>query len=168
MIAGIKKDLEALVSVLKDAGAKRAMLLDMSVASHCPLLESASAPLEEKLKEMLKDEFIAPVISNVTAKPYSTKEEALELLPEQLVKPVLRIVILKVQYILNFRSPEGIDTLGIVTHNTYILMFLPESIYNKILGIVRILVFINKYIEKLFLVAPEYILKIPEEDIGIQ
>jgi len=89
VIAGIKKDLEELVAVLKEAGAKRAMLLDMSVASHCPLLESASAPLEAKLKEMLKDEFIAPVISNVTAKPYSTKAEALDLLPQQLVKPVL-------------------------------------------------------------------------------
>lgn len=89
VIAGIKKDLETLVQVLKDAGAKRAILLDMSVASHCPLLESASVPLEAKLKEMLKDEFIAPVISNVTAKAYSTKAEALDLLPQQLVKPVL-------------------------------------------------------------------------------
>lgn len=89
VIAGIKKDLEALVPVLKDAKAKRAMLLDMSVASHCPLLESASEPLEAKLKEMLKDAFIAPVISNVTAKAYNTKDEALDLLPQQLVKPVL-------------------------------------------------------------------------------
>jgi len=89
VIAGIKKDLEELVAVLKEAKAKRAMLLDMSVASHCPLLESASAPLEEKLQEMVKDNFIAPVISNVTAKAYHTKEEALTLLPQQLVKPVL-------------------------------------------------------------------------------
>jgi len=89
VIAGIKKDLEALVPVLKEAKAKRAMLLDMSVASHCPLLESASAPLEAKLKEMLNDAFVAPVISNVTAAPYSTKAEALDLLPQQLVKPVL-------------------------------------------------------------------------------
>jgi len=89
VIAGIKKDLELLAPMIKEAGAKRAMLLDMSVASHCPLLESASAPLEAKLKEMLKDTFIAPVISNVTASPYSTKAEALELLPQQLVKPVL-------------------------------------------------------------------------------
>jgi len=89
VIAGIKKDLELLAPMVKEAGAKRAMLLDMSVASHCPLLESASAPLEEKLKEMLKDDFIAPVISNVTAKAYNTKAEALELLPKQLVKPVL-------------------------------------------------------------------------------
>jgi [acyl-carrier-protein] S-malonyltransferase len=89
VIAGIKKDLELLAPMLKEAGAKRAMLLDMSVASHCPLLESASAPLEAKLQEMLKDDFITPVISNVTAKAYSTKAEALDLLPQQLVKPVL-------------------------------------------------------------------------------
>jgi len=88
VIAGIKADLVPLVDILKEAGARRAMLLDMSVASHCPLLESATAPLAEKLTEMLKDDFIAPVISNVTAKPYSTKAEALELLPQQLVKPV--------------------------------------------------------------------------------
>jgi len=89
VIAGIKKDLELLAPMVKDAGAKRAMLLDMSVASHCPLLESASVPLEAKLAEMLKDDFVAPVISNVTAKAYNTKAEALELLPQQLVKPVL-------------------------------------------------------------------------------
>jgi [acyl-carrier-protein] S-malonyltransferase len=89
VIAGIKKDLEILAPMVKEAGAKRAMLLDMSVASHCPLLESASAPLESKLKEMLKDDFIAPVISNVTATAYSSKELALDLLPQQLVKPVL-------------------------------------------------------------------------------
>jgi len=88
VIAGIKKDLECLAPILKEAKAKRAMLLDMSVASHCPLLESAVAPLAEKLQEMIKDNFIAPVISNVTANAYATKEEALELLPKQLVLPV--------------------------------------------------------------------------------
>jgi [acyl-carrier-protein] S-malonyltransferase len=88
VIAGIKKDLEKLVPILKGAKARRAMLLDMSVASHCPLLESATAPLVEKLEEMIKDNFIAPVISNVTAQKYSSKAEALELLPQQLVSPV--------------------------------------------------------------------------------
>ena len=88
VIAGIKKDLEVLAPILKEAKAKRAMLLDMSVASHCPLLESAVEPLSQKLNEMIKDEFIAPVISNVTAQPYASKEKALELLPQQLVLPV--------------------------------------------------------------------------------
>ncbi|MCK5853598.1 MAG: ACP S-malonyltransferase, partial [Sulfurovaceae bacterium] len=74
--------------ILKEAKAKRAILLDMSVASHCPLLQSAVDPLSAKLNEMIRDTFIAPVISNVTAKPYATKAEALELLPQQLVLPV--------------------------------------------------------------------------------
>jgi [acyl-carrier-protein] S-malonyltransferase len=65
------------------------MLLNMSVASHCPLMAPATAPLAGKLEAVLKDEFGAPVISNVTAKPYSTKAEALNLLPNQLISPVL-------------------------------------------------------------------------------
>jgi len=89
VIAGIKPDLQKLEPILKEAKARRAMLLNMSVASHCPLLESAVVPLAEKLKEVLKDEFIAPVVSNVTAKKYDSKAEALELLPKQLVSPVL-------------------------------------------------------------------------------
>jgi len=89
VIAGIKSDLEELVSVLKEAKAKRAMLLNMSVASHCPLLDSAKEPLKAKLDEVLKDEFIAPVVSNVTAKMYSSKAEALDLLANQLTSPVL-------------------------------------------------------------------------------
>ena len=89
VIAGIKSDLVKLEPVLKEAKARRALLLNMSVASHCPLLESATAPLAEKLSEVLRDEFIAPVVSNVTAEKYSSKEEALDLLPRQLVSPVL-------------------------------------------------------------------------------
>ncbi len=88
VIAGIKKDLEELVPILKEAKARRAMLLNMSVASHCPLLNSAVEPLAQKLEEVIRDNFIAPVVSNVTAKKYSTKKEALELLPKQLVEPV--------------------------------------------------------------------------------
>jgi len=89
VIAGLKPDLQTLEPILKEAKARRAMLLNMSVASHCPLLESATAPLAQKLEAVLKDEFTAPVVSNVTAQMYSTKAEALELLPKQLVSPVL-------------------------------------------------------------------------------
>jgi len=89
VIAGIKSDLVKLEPILKEAKARRAMLLNMSVASHCPLLESAVSPLEKELSKMLRDTFIAPVVSNVTAEKYSTKAEALELLPRQLTSPVL-------------------------------------------------------------------------------
>ncbi len=87
--AGIKSDLASLESTFKEAGAKRAILLGMSVASHCPLLESAVAPLQESMEEAFKDEFIAPVISNVTAQRYESKEEGISLLAKQLTAPVL-------------------------------------------------------------------------------
>ncbi len=88
VVAGMKNDLISMEQAFKDAGAKRAILLDMSVASHCDLLAHAQEPLTQLMKNMIKEEFAAPIISNVTTKPYSTKEEAVFLLKEQLVKPV--------------------------------------------------------------------------------
>ena len=87
VLAGLKADLESLVDTFKTAGAKRALVLDMSVASHCELLESAVENLKPYLIEFLNEEF-SNVISNVSASNYSTKDEAVELLASQLVKPV--------------------------------------------------------------------------------
>ena len=88
VVAGMKADLASLEQTFKDAGAKRALLLNMSVASHCELLSSSQEPLAELMSNMITDSFSAPVISNVTTKAYSTKEEAVSLLKDQLVKPV--------------------------------------------------------------------------------
>jgi len=88
VVAGMKEDLKSLEQTFKDAGAKRALLLNMSVASHCELLKSAVEPLGELMEKMVTESFEAPVISNVTTKPYATKDEALQLLKEQLTKPV--------------------------------------------------------------------------------
>ena len=88
VVAGMRADLVSLEQTFKDAGAKRALLLNMSVASHCELLVSAQEPLAELMSNMLKDNFSAPIISNVTTKAYNTKDEAVRLLKEQLVKPV--------------------------------------------------------------------------------
>lgn len=88
VVAGIKEDLQAMESVFKEAGAKRALLLNMSIASHCPLLESAMEPLGEAMERMISDTFSAPIISNATTEGYSTKAEAIERLKVQLVQPV--------------------------------------------------------------------------------
>ena len=87
VLAGIKADLESLVDVFKASGAKRAIVLDMSVASHCELLQSAVESLKPYLEKYLKDEFM-PVISNVSTNAYTTKAEAIELLASQLTSPV--------------------------------------------------------------------------------
>lgn len=88
VMAGNRADLGSMESAFKEAGAKRAMLLNMSVASHCPILEPAAAPLKEALACALREAFLAPVVSNVTAEKYQSKAEALELLPKQLMLPV--------------------------------------------------------------------------------
>lgn len=88
VVAGLKADLQSMESVFKEAGAKRALLLNMSIASHCPLLESAQEPLAAEMEKMVNDTFAAPVVSNVTTGKYATKAEAVALLKDQLIKPV--------------------------------------------------------------------------------
>jgi len=88
VVAGMKSDLISLEQTFKDAGAKRALLLDMSVASHCELLSPAQQPLADLMSNMINDSFEAPIVSNVTTAKYNTKAEAVELLKDQLIKPV--------------------------------------------------------------------------------
>lgn len=87
VLAGIKSDLESLVETFTAAGAKRAIVLDMSVASHCELLTSAVENLKPYLEEYLAEEFL-PVVSNVSTEKYTTKDEAIDLLASQLTSPV--------------------------------------------------------------------------------
>ncbi len=89
VVAGKKSDLSELESEFKEAGAKRAMLLNMSVASHCPLLKSAQVELDGYLQKFISDSFVAPIVSNVSVDSYDTKEDAVKLLNAQLVSPVL-------------------------------------------------------------------------------
>ena len=87
VVAGVRADLAKYEVKFKEAGAKRAMLLNMSVASHCPILEPASVKLASELEGVVAENF-APVVSNVNAKIYTDKNEALVLLKEQLTHPV--------------------------------------------------------------------------------
>ncbi len=88
VVAGIKEDLQEMESVFKEAGAKRALLLNMSIASHCPLLSTAMDPLGEAMEAMVSDSFNAPIVSNASLQRYATKEEAIKWLKVQLIQPV--------------------------------------------------------------------------------
>ncbi|RDU72554.1 [acyl-carrier-protein] S-malonyltransferase [Helicobacter aurati] len=88
VLAGIKQDLHIAAEECKRAGAKRAMLLKMNVASHCPLLSAAIPPFKGLLETNIQDS-TTRVISNATLELYHTKQEALRFLTEQLISPVL-------------------------------------------------------------------------------
>ena len=88
VLAGIKEDLESVSDTLKEAGAKRTLLLKMSVASHCPLLQDSIPPFKALLETSINDSNIE-IISNANLSLYKTKEEALQNLTQQSDKPVL-------------------------------------------------------------------------------
>lgn len=89
VLAGKKADLIQNEEKLKSLGAKRALLLPMSVASHCPMLESMRQDFEALLEELLEEKCVNPIISNATTQAYQTKQEAKKLLSKQLISPVL-------------------------------------------------------------------------------
>lgn len=88
VLGGIKEDLSALEVEIKGLGAKRTLALPINVASHCPILEDMKSDFKSILSEKLKDNFNFPIISNTNAKPYDTKQQAIELLSNQLILPV--------------------------------------------------------------------------------
>ncbi|WP_394955315.1 ACP S-malonyltransferase [uncultured Helicobacter sp.] len=89
VLAGKKSDLSACESEIKALGAKRALLLPMSVASHCPMLEPILSEFGALLEESLSGDASVPILSNATLQTYQSKQEAKELLSKQLIAPVL-------------------------------------------------------------------------------
>ncbi|ANV97907.1 malonyl CoA-acyl carrier protein transacylase [Helicobacter enhydrae] len=89
VIAGKKADLLSCESSFKALGAKRALLLPISIASHCPLLEGMCQDFQILLQETITNDFSHQILSNATLQPYTTKQEAIPLLTQQLTMPVL-------------------------------------------------------------------------------
>lgn len=73
---------------LKEAGAKRALLLPVSGAFHSPLMQSAADEFKEILDSLSFSTPICPVITNVIAKPETDPQVLKGLLVKQLTSPV--------------------------------------------------------------------------------
>lgn len=88
VLAGSKSALNHIEKDIKSLGAKKFVMLPMSIASHCPLLNSISDEFRDVLNNYLLDSFKFEIISNATMESYNTKNKALDLLTMQLIKPV--------------------------------------------------------------------------------
>jgi len=82
--AGVAEGMER----AKEAGAKRAVPLNVSGAFHSPLMASAEAGLAAFLESIEIREPRIPVVSNVTAEPVTEAGAARDLLVRQLTSPV--------------------------------------------------------------------------------
>jgi [acyl-carrier-protein] S-malonyltransferase len=88
VISGEVAGVERAMALAKEAGAKRAMRLNVSGAFHSPLMQSAEGGLTEILAvtELRDPEF--PVYANVDAEPVTGAAAARERLVRQLTSPV--------------------------------------------------------------------------------
>tara|TARA_Y100000766_G_scaffold281598_1_gene293388 strand:- start:779 stop:1726 length:948 start_codon:yes stop_codon:yes gene_type:complete len=88
VIAGEKKGIEKILENAKDFGAKRALLLNISVPSHCSLMDSVASELREKLNSIKINEPKIPVLNNIEASVYKNSLHILDGLSNQVRKPV--------------------------------------------------------------------------------
>lgn len=88
VIAGHTQAVERAMAMAKAAGAKRALLLPVSVPSHCALMIDAAQRFTEAVNKVVISQPDIPVVQNVDASAHVVPDEIRALLLEQLYKPV--------------------------------------------------------------------------------
>ena len=88
VLSGAKTAVEAAAKAAKDAGAKRALMLDVSAPFHCPLMQPATEELAPALSAIRWQTPTMPVIANVTAQPNADPGQFTALLTEQVTGQV--------------------------------------------------------------------------------
>jgi len=88
VISGEKAAVEIACEKLKEAGAKRALILPVSGAFHSPLMKSAADEFGKYLETVEFNDAKCPVITNVTAEAETNGAKLKSLLVEQLLSPV--------------------------------------------------------------------------------
>ena len=88
VIAGSAEAVDKANVLLKEAGAKRAVLLPVSAPFHSSLMQPAAARLQEVLDSIEMKNATIPVVANVNAQKVTDAQEIKKLLVEQAAAPV--------------------------------------------------------------------------------
>jgi [acyl-carrier-protein] S-malonyltransferase len=88
VIAGHRTAVERGIEVCKARGAKRALLLPVSVPSHCALMLPAAEQLQQRLQQVLIQAPQIPVLHNADVNSYNEPEQIRDALVRQLYSPV--------------------------------------------------------------------------------
>ena len=88
VISGDDDAVQRAVDDARDAGAKKAIPLNVSGAFHSPLMQGAVEGLRERLERVKFERPAFPVVSNVTARPVEDQDLIADLLVRQLTTPV--------------------------------------------------------------------------------
>ncbi|HAD30042.1 MAG TPA: malonyl CoA-acyl carrier protein transacylase, partial [Methylophaga sp.] len=88
VIAGSKSAVDKAVMMASEKGAKRALLLPVSVPSHCALMRPAAEKLSAELESVSIQTPNIPVIHNTSVTSTSDPDQIRQLLAQQLYNPV--------------------------------------------------------------------------------
>jgi [acyl-carrier-protein] S-malonyltransferase len=88
VVAGDAAAVGRLVENARSAGAKRALVLPVSVPSHCALMKSATERMSARLAEVAINSPQISVIHNVNVEMASGSDEIKDLLARQISEPV--------------------------------------------------------------------------------
>jgi [acyl-carrier-protein] S-malonyltransferase len=88
VVAGATAAVERAVELAKEAGAKRALILPVSVPSHCALMQDAATELANSLADIEIKTPAIKVIHNVDVAAHDSADEIRDLLAKQLYSPV--------------------------------------------------------------------------------
>lgn len=88
VISGSRGGIEQAETILKEAGARRVLPLNVSGPFHSRLMRPANEKFQESLDQVTIQDASVPVYANVTANAVTDKEEIKQLLIKQLYSPV--------------------------------------------------------------------------------
>ncbi|HDY86004.1 hypothetical protein LCGC14_1294330 [marine sediment metagenome] len=105
VIAGEAAAINVAIDLAKELGAKRALLLPVSVPSHCALMKPAAEKLSVALADIAIQVPTIPVIHNVSVTSENDSDNIKRLLTEQLYSPVRWVETVE------YYAAQGVDTL---------------------------------------------------------
>lgn len=105
VIAGHKDAVARATELAKEKGAKRAVILPVSVPSHCELMKPAADRLAERLKNIEIKKPVVPVINNVDVTASDDADKIRDALTRQLYMPVRWVEVVQKM------EASGVDTL---------------------------------------------------------
>ena len=88
VVSGDEGALQRVLRVAEARGARRAVRLPISIASHSPLMESAQEQFRKTVQAMPWRDPLVPVVGNVSASVLETKEAIRVELSDALCRPV--------------------------------------------------------------------------------
>ncbi len=88
VIAGHKDAVDRAMKIAMESGARRALILPVSVPSHCSLMKPAAERMDAFFQNLLIDTPEIPIIHNVDVAPHAAPEVIKDALKKQLYNPV--------------------------------------------------------------------------------